>query len=239
MSGQGNGGASSARWDEPDVLIVGAGASGAAVAWYLAREGLKVTCLEQGGWVDPNTLPALGDDWEARRHTDFNADPNVRGLREDYPVNSAASTYAPLMYNAVGGSTIHWSAHFPRFQPSDFRVRSLDGVADDWPLTYEDLEPYYDLNDSIVGVAGLAGDPAHPPRSPRQTPPLSLGVLGETMVRGFEKQGWHWWPSDAAINSTEYNGRPGCNNCGPCDLGCANGARASADVTYWPLALQL
>jgi choline dehydrogenase-like flavoprotein len=239
MSGQGTAGAVSARWDEPDVLIVGAGASGAAVAWYLAREGFKVVCLEQGGWVDPASLPALRDDWEASRHTDFNADPNVRGLREDYPVNNAASTYAPLMYNAVGGSTIHWSAHFPRFQPSDFRVRTLDGVADDWPLTYEELEPYYDLNDRMVGVAGLAGDPAHPPRSPRQTPPLALGVLGETMVRGFERLGWHWWPSDAAINSVEYNGRPGCNNCGPCDLGCATGARASADVTYWPLALQL
>ncbi|MFN8539239.1 MAG: GMC family oxidoreductase [Thermomicrobiales bacterium] len=238
MSVQGNR-VVSARWDEPDVLIVGAGASGAAVAWYLANEGLKVVCLEQGGWVDLDALPAHRDDWEASRHTDFNADPNVRGLRADYPVNNVDSTYAPLMYNAVGGSTIHWSAHFPRFQPSDFRVRTLDGVADDWPLTYDDLEPYYDLNDRMVGVAGLAGDPAHPPRSPRQTPPLSPGKLGETMVGGFEKLGWHWWPSDAAINSTEYNGRPGCNNCGPCDLGCATGARSSADVTYWPLALQL
>ena len=81
----------------------------------------------------------------------------------------------PLMYNAVGGSTIHWSAHFPRFHPSDFRVRSLDGVADDWPLDYDELEPYYDLNDRMIGVSGLAGDPGNPPRSPRQTPPLPLG----------------------------------------------------------------
>jgi choline dehydrogenase-like flavoprotein len=127
------------RWDEPDVLIVGAGASGAAVAWYLAREGFRVTCLEQGGWVDPRTLAGYREDWEDHRYTDFSPDPNVRALREDYPVNNGTSTYAPLMYNAVGGSTIHWSAHFPRFQPSDFRVRSLDGVADDWPLTYAEL----------------------------------------------------------------------------------------------------
>ena len=231
--------AASPRWDEPDVLIVGAGASGAAVAWYLARAGFRVTCLEQGGWVDPQALAAYREDWEDHRYTDFSPDPNVRGLREDYPVNDAASAYAPLMYNAVGGSTIHWSAHFPRFQPSDFRVRTLDGVANDWPLTYEELGPYYDLNDRMVGVAGLAGDPAHPPRSPRQTPPLPLGRLGETMARGFDRLGWHWWPSDAAINSTAYGGRPGCNNCGPCDLGCPIGARSSADVTYWPLALQL
>ncbi len=239
MSAQGNQPVATPRWDEPDVLIVGAGASGAAVAWYLAREGFRVTCLEQGGWVAPESLAAHREDWEDHRFTDFSPNPNVRALREDYPVNNDASTYAPLMYNAVGGSTIHWSAHFPRFQPSDFRVRTLDGVAADWPLTYEELEPYYDLNDRMVGVAGLAGDPAHPPRSPRQTPPLPLGRLGETLVRGFDQLGWHWWPSDAAINSTEYNGRPGCNNCGPCDLGCPTGARSSADVTYWPVALQL
>ena len=83
------------------------------------------------------------------------------------------------MYNAVGGSTIHWSAHFPRFRPSDFRVRSLDGVADDWPIDYATLEPYFDLNDRMMGVAGITGDPAYPPKSPRQTPPIPLDTLGD------------------------------------------------------------
>lgn len=227
------------HWAEPDVLIIGAGASGAAVAWSLATAGFRVVCLEQGGWVDPTTLPATGEDWEIRRHTDFNPDPNFRQMPADYPVNNTDSTYTPLMYNAVGGSTIHWSAHFPRFQPSDFRVRSLDGVADDWPLTYDKLEPYYDFNDRMVGVAGLAGDPSHPPRSARQTPPLPLGKLGTTLARGFDTLGWHWWPSDSAINSTPYDDRAACNNCGPCDIGCPIGARSSADITYWPKALQL
>ena len=99
--------AATAHYQDPDVVIVGAGASGAAVAWSLAEAGYKVVCLEQGGWVNPNTLPHHQQDWELRRLTDFNADPNVRGLREDYPVNEAASTFSPLMYNAVGGSTIH------------------------------------------------------------------------------------------------------------------------------------
>ena len=229
----------SPHWDEPDVLIVGAGASGAAVAWYLAKAGFRVVCLDQGDWVDPTTLPHYEDDWELRRLTDFNPDPNVRQLPQDYPVNDTASDYSPLMYNAVGGSTIHWSAHFPRFQPSDFRVRSLDGVADDWPLTYEELEPYYDLNDRMIGVAGLAGDPSHPPRSARQTRPIPLGPLGETMARGFDALGWHWWPSDTAIITEDYGGRPACNNCGPCDIGCPTSSRSSADVTYWPLAIQL
>jgi choline dehydrogenase-like flavoprotein len=177
------------------------------------------------------------DDWELHRQSDFNPDPNLRGLPVDYPVHNAESPIAPLMYNAVGGSTIHWSAHFPRFRPSDFRVRTLDGVADDWPITYAQLEPFYDLNDRMVGVAGSTGDPAYPPKTPRQTPPIPLGKLGHTMVKGFERLGWHWWPSDSAILTRPYDGRDACNNCGPCDLGCSRRAKASADVTYWPKAL--
>ena len=105
------------------------------------------------------------------------------------------SPIAPLMYNAVGGSTIHWSAHFPRLKPSDFRVKTLDNIADDWPLSYFDLEPYFNLNDKMMGVAGLDGDPAYPPKSPRQTPPVGLGKLGDKIAAGFDELGWHWWPS--------------------------------------------
>src|ERR1700704_2214380 len=78
------------HWDEPDVVIVGAGASGAAVAWSLAEAGFRVVCLEQGDWVPPTALPHARDDWELHRLTDFNADPNVRSLAADYPVDSTA-----------------------------------------------------------------------------------------------------------------------------------------------------
>jgi choline dehydrogenase-like flavoprotein len=226
-----------ARGERVDVLVVGAGASGAAFTWSLSQAGIQVLCFDQGGWVDPAAYPTAQDDWELHRQSDYHPDPNVRGLPEDYPINHRASPITPLMYNAVGGSTIHWSAHFPRFHPADFRVRSLDGVADDWPLTYTQLEPFYDLNDRMVGVAGVTGDPAYPPKSPRQTPPIPLGKLGHTIVRGFEQLGWHWWPSDSAILTQSYDGRQACNNCGPCDIGCSRGAKASADVTYWPKAL--
>jgi choline dehydrogenase-like flavoprotein len=202
---------------------------------------MRVVCLEQGGWLAPDDLPHGRADWELRRLTDFSPDPNIRQRPEDYPVNEAASAFTPLMFNAVGGSTIHWSAHYPRYHPSDFRVRSLDGVGDDWPLTYDDLAPYYDLNDRMIGVAGVHGDPSQPPRSPRQTAPVPIGRLGETMARGFERLGWHWWVSDGAFISEPYGDgrRQPCNLCGPCDLGCPIGARSSADVTYWPLALAL
>ncbi|MFQ6027139.1 MAG: GMC family oxidoreductase [Dehalococcoidia bacterium] len=223
--------------DVVDVLVIGAGASGGAFSWSLAEAGFNVLCLEQGGWVDPSDYPTTQSDWEIHRQTDFNPDPNLRRLPEDYPVNDTESPISPLMYNAVGGSTIHWSAHFPRFHPSDFRVKSLDGVADDWPVTYEQLEPFFDLNDRNMGVAGLAGDSAYPPKSPRQTPPIPLGKLGDTMAAGFDRLGWHWWPSDSAILTRPYDGRAACNNCGPCDIGCPLRAKASTDVTYWPKAI--
>lgn len=223
-----------------DVVVVGAGAAGAAVAWRLAQAGLSVRCLEQGGWVHPEAVPSLGMGWEVSRQRSHHPNPNVRRLPADYPVNDVDSPIRPLMYNAVGGSTIHWGGHFPRFHPSDFRVRTLDGVADDWPLSYAELEPYYDLNDRMTGVAGITGDPANPPRSPRQSPPVPLGRGGELLAGAFDRLGWHWWPTDAAVNTVPYGpGRGACNNCGPCDLGCPQGARSSTDVTYWPAALRL
>lgn len=221
-----------------EVLVVGAGASGAAFAWSLTEAGFNVTCLEQGDWLNPDTDYSTDKpDWEIHRQTDFNPNPNFRNLKSDYPVNDSDSPIAPLMYNAVGGSTIHWSAHFPRMKPSDFKVRTLDDVADDWPISYKDLEPYFDLNDKMMGVAGLNGDTAYPKKSSRQTAPVPLGKPGYKIASGFNKLGWHWWPSDSAINTEPYDGRSACNNCGPCDLGCPIKAKSSTDITYWPKAV--
>ena len=221
-----------------DVLIIGAGASGAAAAWSLTSAGLDVVCLEQGDWVDPTDYPHSSPDWELHRQTDFAKDPNVRQRLEDYPLNNDDSAVTPLMFNAVGGSTIHWSGHYPRFRPSDFRVQTLDGVADDWPITYWDLAPFYEENDANIGVCGVNGDPGGPPRTPRQTPPLGLDIASRAYIRGLEKLGWHWWPSDCALITTPFGeGRQTCNYCGPCDMGCPRGAMSSAHVTYWPAAL--
>lgn len=221
-----------------DVVIVGAGAGGAAAAWRLACSGLRVTCLEQGDWVSHGDTPSLHNDWEIARQTTHNPYPNVRRGPADYPVDDADAAIKPLLYNAVGGSTILWGAHFPRFRPSDFRVRTLDGVADDWPISYEDLAPYYDINDRMMGVSGLSGDPGNPPRAPREMPPVPPGLAGARMAAAFDRLGWHWWPCDAAINTQDDGaGRNACNNCGPCDLGCPRKARSSADITYWPKAL--
>ena len=213
-----------------DVLLIGAGASGGAFAWSLSEAGIKVVCLEQGGWVPMNAYPTSEPDSQLHWQTDFAANPNVRGLREDYPVNEDETPISPLMYNAVGGSTIHWGSHFPRFHPSDFRLKTLDGVADDWPLDYFELEPYYDLNDRMHGVSGLRGDPAYPPKPDRPCPPLSIGRAGERVAEGFNKLGWHWWPSDNAVSSVRYDGREP-------DYGGYLRSFSSSDIIYWPKAL--
>ncbi len=222
--------------DEPvGVLVIGAGASGAAFAWSIADTGMSVLCLDQGPWMRQQDYPSNGLDWEARLLGEFSASPNVRGLPADYPVNEQESDISPLMFNAVGGSTIIWGAHFPRLTPSDFRTKSEDGVGADWPIDYQTLEPYFALNDRMMGVSGLSGDPAYPYHEP-PLPPLPLGKAGNALAAGFEKLGWHWWPSDSAILSQEYEGRAACINLGPCVTGCAQGAKASTDITYWPAA---
>jgi choline dehydrogenase-like flavoprotein len=222
--------------DEPvDVLIIGAGASGAAIAWSLADTKMNILCLEQGGWMTPEEYPSASSDWEMRRLTDFGLSPNGRGRDTDYPVNDSESPIAVSNFNGVGGGTILYAAHFPRFHPSDFRVRTLDGVAEDWPLDYARLEPYYELNAKMMGVAGLAGDTAYPHKE-LPLPHVPMGKVGETLARGFNSMGWHWWPSDSAIATRDYEGRAACVNLGPCLMGCAQGAKGSTDVTYWPVA---
>ncbi len=220
-----------------DVLIIGAGAAGAAMAWSLAETRMRIVCLEQGDWMNPADYPTTRADWEGERFGAFGLSPNGRGRREDYPVNDSASPIKISNFNAVGGSTILYAAHFPRMHPSDFRVRSLDGVADDWPIDYATLEPFYELNAEMMGVAGLEGDPAYPPKKP-PLPPVPLGRLGERLARGFDALGWHWWPSDSAIATVEHAGRAKCINLGPCIMGCAQGAKGSTDVTYWPAAVR-
>ena len=155
-----------------DVLIIGAGASGAAAAWSLASAGLDVVCLEQGDWIDPTDYYHHSPDWELHRQTDFAKDPNVRQRPEDYPLNNDDTPITPLMFNAVGGSTIHWSGHFPRFRPSDFRVKTLDGVADDWPISHIGiLRPTMrkTMQTSVCPdlTAIPAARPAHPGKRPR------------------------------------------------------------------------
>jgi len=225
------------NFEPADVLIIGAGASGGTVAWNLAETKMRIVCLEQGGWTNPAAYPSTGRDWETRAQSDFSINPNRRRQPADYPVNDDDCPIKIANFNGVGGGTVLYAGHYPRFHPSDFKVKTLDGVADDWPIDYAALEPFYAENDRMTGVSGLAGDPAYPAKQ-SVMPPLPMGRSGMKVAEGFNKMGWHWWPSDSAIATQPYNGRDKCINLGACVHGCAQGAKASTDITYWPEAIR-
>ena len=115
---------------------------------------MHIVCLEQGPLMNPLTYPSASMDWEQQAAGEMNTNPNVRSLPSDYPINEDESPIKIANFNAVGGGTILYAGHFPRFHPSDFRVNSLDGVADDWPIDYAALAPFYAENERMTGVAG-------------------------------------------------------------------------------------
>jgi choline dehydrogenase-like flavoprotein len=224
--------------DIADVVVVGAGPSGAVVTHTLAARGLKVVCLEQGDWVNPTDFPANNPEWELQIQHQWAHDPNVRQLPSDYPVDVANSDMWPVMFNAVGGSSIYYGAEWPRLLPSDFRVKTLDGIADDWPITYEELAPYYDAVDNFIGVAGLGGDTAYPEGLDYPLPPHPLGKAGRKAAAAANKLGWHWWPGTNAIPSQKFKELSQCARWGTCEWGCPESSKASFDLAYWPHALR-
>lgn len=221
--------------DPVDVLVIGSGMGGATASLVLAEAGLKVVCLEQGTWTLPETRPHFRSDWEWRRLNDYSTSPNTRAWPSDYPVDTLDET--TLMWNAVGGGTAIYTATWPRFRPSDFRKGTEHGCQPDWPFTYEELEPWFEVNDHVCGVSGVLGDPAIPPRGPFPIPPLPQGGILEAASAGFDRLGWHWWPMPCSIITEEYDGRQPCNFCGNCQSGCPRGSMADMAVTHWPKAI--
>jgi len=219
---------------ECDVLIVGAGATGSLAALVLAEAGLDVVCLEQGSWVEAADHPHLHADWSWQRRTNWSPDVNKRDHPDDFPVTSDSSQI--LMWNAVGGSTNVYGAIWPRYRPSDFRKGTEHGLQPDWPIAYEDIAPYYEAADRLVGVSGLPGDPAMPPRERSPTGPMPFSKVAGRLSNGFDRLGWHWWPVEAGAVSEDYDGRPACNNCGTCN-GCPRGSMSKYSMSIWPKAL--
>ncbi len=216
-----------AKLERVDVCVVGAGPGGATVALACARAGMKVVVLEAG----PLRYPVKYDE-------------------NEFFAFSWDSTEVPAVYDpattakninrgkCVGGSTIHWTQVCLRFHETHFRMRSEYGVADDWPIGWKELAPYYDRVERLWGVAGLSGNPLQTPRGPYPMPPHPFTPPSKILKRGADKLGWHFHPAPMGANSVPYDGRPACEYCNNCLAGCPTGAKASALSVLYPKAVR-
>jgi choline dehydrogenase-like flavoprotein len=232
--------------DTVDFVIVGSGAAGGVMARELARAGLSVVVLEQGPRPDVTNMEHDEMKYWHLGGLSNDAVKNPQTFRDDPSKKAELQKFKPALWygRGVGGASLHYTANFWRFHEIDFNERSVLGAIPgtgfaDWPITYQDLEPYYTKVEWEIGVSGLAGvDPLDPPRSkPYPMPPLPVKSSGVLIERGARKLGLHPVPAPLAINSEFYKGRPGCVHCGFCHgFACEVKAKASTLTTVIPEA---
>jgi choline dehydrogenase-like flavoprotein len=215
--------------EEVDFCVVGVGAAGGVLLQRLARAGFSVVGLEAGPFWDSER------DWvsdEKGSHKLYWTEPRVTG--GEHPLALGANNSG----RGVGGGSVHWAAFTPRLHPSDFRVRSLDGVAVDWPISYEELKPYYELLEKEMPVAGPAYFPwGHPHGYPYG--PHPMGGVGNVLIKGCTKLGIRVSiGGPVAILSGSHGDRPHCIYRGFCIQGCKVGAKATTLITHVPDALR-
>ncbi len=230
--------------DEVDFVIVGSGSAGGVMAKELSTNGFRVVVLEQGPYMRPVEF----------RHDEFGnwfkggltrTSEMAASFRtsEDEEATAGSGPFPPVVYaKMVGGASVHFTANFWRFRPLDFQERSLLGPISgtgfaDWPITYDDLEPYYTKVDWEVGVSGApgAGDPRR--SRPYPCPPLPVKSSGVLLERGAAALGWGIKPAPMAILSQPHNDRSPCQHCGWCiGYGCEFGAKSSTLASMIPVA---
>jgi choline dehydrogenase-like flavoprotein len=214
--------------EEVDFCIVGTGAGGGVLAQRLARYGFSVVALEAGAWHDTETDMVSDEAGSARLYWN---DLRITGGSE--PLEFGANNSG----KGVGGSTIHYAAFCPRFHPSDFRAQSLDGVAADWPIAYEDLEPYYVAMEREYPVSGPARYPWGKPHGYPYAP-LQAGTAGQKLIDGCTRLGIPVVAGGpVAIPAGRIGKRPHCIMRGFCLLGCKVGAKSSTLVSHIPDAV--
>lgn len=217
-----------AEGETVDYVIVGVGSAGGVLLQRLARAGYKVIGLEAGPFWDSER------EWvsdEKGSHELYWNDLRIIGGKNPLALGANNSG------KGVGGGSVHWAAFTPRLHPSDFRVHTEDGVGTDWPMSYWDLKPYYELLEREIPVAGPAyypwGDPHGHPYGPHP-----LGGVGDVLVRGCNRLGLRSVAGGpVAILSASHGDRPHCIYRGFCLQGCKVGAKASTLITHVPDAL--
>jgi len=246
--------------EKTDVVIIGVGAAGGVLAAELGKAGMKVIGLERGPRL---TTQDFNPHDELRYFTRQDLRPNIkRQPVTGRPNANARANPIPVQNygNQAGGGTVHYGAVSWRFHEDDFRARSQtierygasaipeDSSLVDWPLSYADLEPYYDRIEYELGVSGKAGnlqgrkiDGGNVFEAPRRRefplPPLVVDQAGAVFDAAAKKLSYHPFSTPRAILSKAYKGRPGCTYCGFCQaFGCHVGAKSSILVTVLPQA---
>jgi len=237
-----------------DVVIVGAGAGGAAAAWRLSTRGMRVLVLEAGPAYDPLLDYKLHTEhWEAEA---FPSKPNSEGRYVIAPLQTLEEKYSDLRswdlisgrsnpnarrepsgpgyhhVRGVGGTTLHFTGEAHRMHPQAMQMRTRFGVSADWPIDYATLEPYYAIAEQLVGVAGpeTVGDRWR--STPYPLPPHPLNKGTQRLGQAAATLGLSWTPNPRAALSQAYDGRPACNYCGNCNRGCPRTDKGSVDVTF-------
>lgn len=215
--------------DEVDFCIIGAGAGGGVLTQRLAKFGFSVVTLEAGPWHDSEDDMVSDEAGSAPLYWN-----DLRITGGENPLELGANNSG----RGVGGSTIHYAGFCPRFHPSDFHVRSLDGVAVDWPLSYEEIEPYYEAMEREYPVSGPAQYPWGKPHGYPYAP-LQTGTAGQQLVAGCTRLGIPVVAGGpVAIPAGRTGKRPHCIMRGFCLLGCKVGAKSSTLVSHIPDAVE-
>jgi len=219
-----------ARYDrdaEVDLVVVGAGAGGTTLAQRLARRGWRIVIVESGPFWDPDR------DWvsdEAGAHKIYWTAPRVIGGKDPVELGKNNSGHG------VGGSMVHFAGYAPRFHPSDFRVRTEDGVGADWPISYAELRPHYERVEAELPVSGQDWPWGDPHRYPYNAHPVSGGA--QQAMRGARRLGIGMRVGPVAIPNGAFGNRPHCIYRGFCLQGCKVNAKASPLITHLPDAIE-
>jgi quinoprotein glucose dehydrogenase len=213
---------------ETDILIVGSGITAALMAARLSETtSRRITVVEAGGATTPMRERARARErWVA-----YGESPWKRDHLDDQNALGETWGYSPSMN--VGGLAMHWGGVSPRYSPEDFRLRSLYGVGDDWPFTYDELDPFYQEAEERMGVAGEQGPPRYDPRGkPYPLAPLPLDYNLALLQRWAANADIPAWSTPSAKNSVPYAGRAQCQRCDTCYPVCPTGAKYSPDFTW-------